>query len=171
MNTAILIGRLFFGLGLAAHGTQKLFGWFGGHGLTGTGGFFETLGFRPGRFFAAAAALGETLGGVLLAVGLFGPLGPALMFLVMIVATSIHVKNGFFATNNGFELPMLYAMGALVFAFIGPGDYSADQIFDLLWLTNERTASVAIGVAVVIGAVTIVASHTLVQPAAPAASS
>jgi len=59
MNTALLIARLFFGLGLAGHGTQKLFGWYGGHGLSGTGGFFETLGFRPGRFFATAAPLAK----------------------------------------------------------------------------------------------------------------
>jgi putative oxidoreductase len=170
MNTALLIARLFFGLGLAAHGTQKLFGWFGGYGLDGTGGFFESLGFRPGRFFAAAAALGETVGGVLLAIGLFGPVGPALMFLVMMVATSIHVKNGFFATNNGIELPMLYAMGALVLAFTGPGIYSFDQIFNLLWLSNDYNAAVAIGIAVAMGAVVIFTSHTLVQPAAPAAS-
>src|SRR5437870_9608142 len=109
MNTVLLIARLFFGLGLAAHGSQKLFGWFAGHGLTATGGFFESLGFRPGRFFATAAALGETVGGVLLAIGLFGPVGPALMFLVMIVASSLHVRNGFFATNDGIELPVLYA--------------------------------------------------------------
>ncbi len=57
MNTALLIGRLIIGLGLAAHGTQKLLGWFGGHGLKGTGGFFESLGFRPGALFALAAGL------------------------------------------------------------------------------------------------------------------
>jgi putative oxidoreductase len=170
MNAAVLVARLFFGLGIAAHGTQKLFGWFGGYGLDGTGGFFETLGFRPGRFFAAAAALGETVGGLLVALGLFGPVGPALMFLVMIVATSIHVQNGFFATNNGIELPMLYAMGALVLAFAGPGAYSFDQILNLTWLSNEQNASVAIAIAAAVGAVMIVARHTLVQPTAPAAS-
>jgi len=170
MNMAVLVTRLFFGLGIAAHGTQKLFGWFGGHGLDGTSGFFETIGFRPGRLFAAAAALGETVGGVLLAIGLFGPVGPALMFLVMIVAASIHVKNGFFATSNGIELPMLYAMGALALAFTGPGAYSFDQIFDLRWLSNEQNASLAIGIAIGVGAVMILIRHTLVQPTVPAAS-
>ena len=64
MSIALLIVRLILGLGLAAHGTQKLFGWFGGHGLDGTGGFFENLGFRPGKMFALMAGLGETAGGL-----------------------------------------------------------------------------------------------------------
>src|SRR6185436_20915718 len=87
MDAGLLIARLIVGLGLAAHGTQKLFGWFGGHGLTGTGRFFESLGFRPGRTFAFAAAAGEIAAGLLTAFGLFGPLGPALMLLVMVVAS------------------------------------------------------------------------------------
>ena len=69
-DLGILIIRLVFGAAMAAHGTQKLFGWFGGHGLEATGGFFERLGFRPGIRFAAAAGLSETGGGVLLALGL-----------------------------------------------------------------------------------------------------
>lgn len=170
MDTALLIARLFFGFGIDAHGTQKLFGWFGGHGLNGTAGFFETLGFRPSRLFATAAALGETGGGVLAALGLFGPVGPALIVLVMIVAASIHVKNGFFTTNNGIEMPMLYAMGALQLAFTGPGQYSLDRALGLLWLSNEQTASIAIGVAVVGAGLSIVARHALVQPPAPATS-
>ena len=67
MDTAILLVRLTFGLALAAHGVQKLFGWFGGYGIKGTGGFFETIGFRPGIPFAIAAGLSEFCGGVLLA--------------------------------------------------------------------------------------------------------
>jgi hypothetical protein len=92
------------------------------------------------------------------------------MFLVMIVATSIHVKNGFFVTSNGIELPMLYAMSALVLAFTGPGHYSFDQIFNLLWLSSEQNASVAIGISVVFGAIMIVTRHALLQPTAPVAS-
>ena len=65
----LLIVRLVVGLGFAAHGAQKLFGWFGGYGLAGTGGFFETVGFKPGKLFAGAAGVGEVLGGLLLALG------------------------------------------------------------------------------------------------------
>src|SRR5215470_9273999 len=104
MDIGLLVARLVLGLLMAAHGAQKLFGWFGGHGLTGTAGFFESIGFRPGHLFATAAALGEVGSGVLVALGLFGPVGPALMLSVMIVAGSIHWPNGLFAMNNGYEL-------------------------------------------------------------------
>src|SRR3989442_5399065 len=72
MAIGLLLVRLVFGGLMAAHGSQKLFGWFGGYGLIGTGTFFEQLGFRPGRLFAAAAGLTEVLGGVLVAVGFGG---------------------------------------------------------------------------------------------------
>src|SRR4051812_5688186 len=101
MDTGILVGRLIVGLAMAAHGAQKLFGWFGGYGIAGTGGFFEGLGFRPGRFFATAAGLGEFVGGLLTAFGLFGPVGPALIILVVTVAAAaVHWDKGFFAMNN-----------------------------------------------------------------------
>src|SRR3954463_9882815 len=104
MAIGLLILRLVVGLTLTAHGAQKLFGWFGGYGLTGTGGFLEQLGFRPGRLFAAMASLGEVGSGVLIALGLFGPIGPAIMLSVMIVAAiSVHWQHGVFATSNGIE--------------------------------------------------------------------
>jgi ribosomal protein S12 methylthiotransferase accessory factor YcaO len=71
-GVGILVARLVLGPLMFAHGTQKLFGWFGGHGLDGTGGFFEGLGFRPGRTFAAAAGLTEALSGILILLGLLG---------------------------------------------------------------------------------------------------
>ena len=169
MNTALLVARLFFGLGIAAHGAQKLFGWFGGPGLSGTAGFFQMLGFRPGRLSAPAAALGETAGGTLVALGLLGPVGPALMLVVMSVATIVvHVKNGFFVSKNGVEVPMLYWMGGLVLAFTGPGAYSVDRMFGLLWLSNDRSAWIAVGVAVLVAAVVIAIHRAPGQsPAAP----
>src|ERR1700730_4389884 len=66
MDAGLLLARLIVGFGLSAHGAQKLFGWFGGHGLKGTGGFFESVGFRPGVLFALAAGLGELGGGLLM---------------------------------------------------------------------------------------------------------
>ena len=86
MAMALLIARLAIGLGMAVHGAQKLFGWFGGYGLAGTGGFFDTMGFRPGRVFAFLAGAAEVGSGLLVALGLLGPIGPALMLSVMIVA-------------------------------------------------------------------------------------
>ncbi|MFN8423065.1 MAG: DoxX family protein [Anaerolineae bacterium] len=156
MNLVLLVARLFFGLGLAVHGGQKLFGWFGGHGLAGTAGFFENhLGFHPGRLFALAAGLGELGGGLLVALGLLGPVGPALMVLVMVVAAlTVHIKSGFLSSNNGIETPMLYAMGALLLAFAGPGAYSLDGALGLLELSSVGNAALALVAAVVAGAVT-----------------
>ena len=102
MNEGLFLLRVGLGLLMAAHGAQKLFGWFGGYGLTGTGGFMEGLGFRPGRLFAAAAGGTEVVSGVLMLLGLLGPVGPALMVSVMIVAAiSAHWKNGLFAQAGG----------------------------------------------------------------------
>src|SRR5687768_44161 len=86
LSTGLLVARLVFGLSLSAHGAQKLLGWFGGYGLNATGEFFTQIGFRPGRTFAAIASLTEVVAGLLIAVGLLGPIGPALMLSVMIVA-------------------------------------------------------------------------------------
>ena len=79
MEFGILLARLLIGLGIAAHGAQKLFGWFGGPGLKGMGGYLESLGFHPGRWFAPAAGLAELVGGGLNALGFLGPAGPALL--------------------------------------------------------------------------------------------
>jgi putative oxidoreductase len=143
MSTGLLIARLVFGTVMAAHGTQKLFGWFGGYGIAGTGGFFESVGFRPGRALALAAGLGETVSGLLIVGGLFGPIGPALMLSVMLVASSLHWSNGLFATNNGIELPLLYGAVAVALALTGYGTYSLDALFgiagvwrqELIWTT------------------------------------
>src|SRR5437870_8489693 len=99
MDAGLLVARVVFGLVMAAHGTQKLFGWFGGYGLAGTGGFLELLGFVPGRRNALAAGLAETAGGLLLALGFATPLAAAMIVAVMFVAAiSVHLKQGFFIT-------------------------------------------------------------------------
>ena len=98
---------------MAAHGAQKLFGWFGGYGLTAVGGLLRVAGFRPGRLFATAAAVQRDRQRAALALGLLGPVGPALMLSVMIVAAvSVHWQHGLFATINGIEVPLLYGAGA-----------------------------------------------------------
>lgn len=132
LSGGLLVARLVLGLAMAAHGTQKLLGWFGGYGLKGTGGFFEGLGFRPGVAFAAAASVSEVVGGLLLAAGFLGPIGPALIIGVMIVAAvTVHLKNGFFAASNGFEVAYLYAGGAAALLLTGPGLYSLDAVLGL----------------------------------------
>ncbi len=154
MTLALLIVRLFVGLGLAAHGAQKLFGWFGGYGIKGTGGFFESLGFRPGALFALAAGLGEFGGGLLTALGLGGPIGPALIIMVMLVAIlTVHLGHGFFVTKNGVELPLTYIAGALAVAFAGPGAYSADALLGInsIWSESSRWIVIAIAIVLALG--------------------
>jgi putative oxidoreductase len=148
MNIGLLVARLVFGITMSAHGAQKLFGWFGGYGISGTGQFFESIGFRPGRVLAVAAGLGEVAGGLLVALGLLGPIGPALMLSVMIVASSLHWKNGLFATANGIELPLLYGAAAVALAFTGYGTYSFDALFGLarVWTPDLIWTVVAVGV-------------------------
>jgi putative oxidoreductase len=149
LSTGLLIARLVLGPIMAAHGTQKLFGWFGGYGLAGTGGFMESLGFRPGRAFAAAAAMTELVGGILLALGLLGPIGPALIITVMIVAAvSVHWKHGVFAANNGIEVPLLYGTAATALALTGPGLYSLDTLLglDRLWTPGLAWAAIVLGI-------------------------
>ena len=152
VGTGLLIGRLVLGLIMAAHGTQKLFGWFGGYGLSATGEFFVQLGFAPGRLFAAAASAGELASGLLVALGFLGPIGPALMISVMIVAAvSVHWEHGLFAASNGIELPLLYAAGALGIALAGPGLYSLDNLLGLTSLWTPKMISVALAIGVVGG--------------------
>jgi len=154
ISIGLLVLRLVVGFAMAAHGSQKLFGWFGGYGLAGTGGFFETLGFRPGRTFAFAAGATELVGGILVASGFLGPLGPALMLSVMIVAAlTVHWKNGFFAASNGIEVTLLFAVAAVALAFTGFGGLSLDDItgLDAFFTPAESIAALLLGVVGAIG--------------------
>jgi len=149
-SIGILIVRLVIGLIMAAHGAQKLLGWFGGYGLRGTGEFFVQLGFQPGPAFAAAASISEIVSGLLVALGFLGPIGPALMLSVMIVAAvTVHLEHGLFATNNGIELPLLYGAGAFGLALTGYGEYSLDALLGFAgrWSTSFTWIVLALGVA------------------------
>jgi putative oxidoreductase len=169
MNTALLILRLVLGTSMAAHGAQKLFGWFGGYGLKGTGGFFESIGFRPGVRFALAAGLTEFTSGLLLALGLLGPIGPALMLSVMLVAIlTVHKGHGFFAGTNGIELPLLYITGALAVAFAGPGTISLDHALGLDAVIPPVATWIALAVGV-LGAFGNLAARHAPAPAAKSA--
>jgi putative oxidoreductase len=150
MNAGLLVARIVFGTLMAAHGSQKLFGWFGGYGLAGTGGFFEGLGFRPGRLFATAAGLAEWGGGILLAAGLFEPAAAAAIIAVMVVAAgSVHWSHGLFAASNGIETPLLYATAAAALALTGPGAYSIDAAvgFASAWTPAVKALFLLLGVA------------------------
>lgn len=158
MNTGLLLLRLLIGLTIAAHGSQKLFGLFGGGGIDGTAGYLESIGFRPGRRAAYAAGGTELVGGLLLAVGLLTPLAAAMVIGVMTVAgVAGHGGKGFFITRGGWEYCLIMAGAAAVLAFTGPGNWSLDFALGLpgggnLW----GLFAIALGIA---GAVVQLASR------------
>jgi putative oxidoreductase len=96
-NVGLLIFRLAAGLTLAVHGSQKLFGWFGGRGVDGTGAFFEQIGYRPGKIFAVVAGLCEFGGGLAFALGVFTPLAASAMIGIMLNAVAADWHKGFLA--------------------------------------------------------------------------
>jgi putative oxidoreductase len=150
VDVALAVVRL-SGLAMAAHGSQKLFGWFGGHGVTATGAMFAKMGFRPGPLFAFMAGAGEALGGLLTFLGLGGPIGPALVLLVMIVAAlTVHVRNGFFQTKSGWELNLTYGLLAIAIGYLGPGALSVDAALGLHVLGGATQVTAAFGAAVVL---------------------
>jgi putative oxidoreductase len=164
MELGLLLLRLTVGLTLAAHGTQKLFGWFGGYGLTGTGQWLESVGFRPGRRHAFLAGLTEVGGGVLLALGLATPLAAAIVASVMIVAAATaHFKNGFFITSGGYEYNVVLGVAAIAIAFTGPGLLSIDALAG--YATGSALTGLAAVVIAVAGAVGQLSSRRLPEPA------
>lgn len=127
-DLGLLALRAGVGATLVAHGTQKLFGWFGGHGLAGTGAFFESVGFTPGRANAVLAGLSEAGGGALLALGLATPAAGAAVAGTMAVASSMHTSQGFFAQNGGYEYPAMLGVVGAALALGGPGELSLDAL-------------------------------------------
>jgi putative oxidoreductase len=131
-DLGLLAARLAIGLGMASHGAQKAFGWYEGPGLEGAAGLMESLGFKPGKFYAEAASYNEIASGLAIALGLGGPLGPAALISNMLVAQlTVHVKNGFFAQKGGIELGVVYSAGALALVSAGYGNLSLDRILGL----------------------------------------
>jgi putative oxidoreductase len=125
---ALLAARGVLGGYLAAHGAQKLFGAFGGHGMGPTVAAFDRIGLRPAPVMARVAAVSELAGGVLTAVGAAHPLGPVAIAGTMAVASSTHRANGAFAANRGFELPLTNMAAALALAVVSPGRCSVDGL-------------------------------------------
>jgi putative oxidoreductase len=134
VDVGLLVLRLVLGATFVAHGAQKLFGSFGGPGLKGTAASFEQLGIRPGRPMALLASLAEFVGGILVAVGFLTPLAAVALTAVMVVAVlTVHLKNGFFAQNGGYEFNLALAGMALTLLLAGAGALSLDGVLGILW--------------------------------------
>ncbi len=121
--------RFFTGLMLVPHGAQKLFGWFGGYGLEGTGGYFaQNLGLEPGVFWAALVGGTEFFGGLLLAIGLLTrPAAVGVAIIMAVAVFAVHLPNGFFWSQGGYEYPLLWGLVALAIAFKGGAEMSLDR--------------------------------------------
>lgn len=132
MSAGLLILRLVAGLTLAAHGTQKLFGWFAGPGLTRLTQGFEKQGFKPAWLWVSLVILGEVGGGVSVALGFLTPLGAAGIFGAMFMAIfKSHWKNGFWNRDRGIEFPLSLLASSVAIGLIGPGGYSLDSLFGI----------------------------------------
>jgi putative oxidoreductase len=153
-NAGLLLLRAGVGGVLVAHGGQKLFGWFGGHGIEGTAGAFEQMGFRPGRASAIAAGLGEAGGGALIVLGLATPTAGAAAAGTMLAAVSVHAPSGFFTAEGGFEFPALLGLSSAALALTGPGDWSLDAMlghrFNRPWIAPVALLASLAGSALVV---------------------
>ena len=120
--------RIFVGIIFAAHGSQKLFGWFGGGGLAGTAQWMESIGLAPGTLMAVLAGGTEFLGGLALIVGLLArPAALGLTFTLLVAIFSVHIHNGLFMANNGYEFALALLGGTLAVLFEGAGKLSLDR--------------------------------------------
>ena len=162
-DLALLVLRIAVGVVIAMHGFMKL-GWVGkGGSPAGVAGWFEgQLGFKPGMFWAWVSILAEGLGGVLVALGLFGPFPAAAVAADLVVVTIVaHVPKGFWAGNGGWEFPVPLAAGAFAIAVIGSGAYSLDAILGLTYPEN------LVGlwwIAMVVGVALVFISRALFAP-------
>ena len=117
---------------LAGHGAQKLFGSFGGHGIEGTAGWLESLGMRPGKPWALMAGASEFGSGMLMSLGLLGPVGPISAFGPMLNAWALaHAGKPIWNTSGGAELPLMFMASAGALALAGPGRFSLDRVLGI----------------------------------------
>ena len=120
--------RIPVGIVFAAHGAQKLFGWFGGYGLEGSGQFFASVGLNPGYLLALLAGLAEFFGGLALIAGLLvRPAAAALAFAMLVAIFAVHWGKGFFAASGGYEFALALFAASLSLLFSGAGRFSVDR--------------------------------------------
>ena len=128
--------RLGTGAIFVAHGAQKLFGWFGGYGLEGTAGWLESIGLAPGLLMALLAGSAEFFGGLALIAGvLVRPAALVLAITMLVAIFSVHVGNGFFLSNNGYEFGLALFAASLALLVRGAGSFSVDT-----WLAGRMAS-------------------------------
>lgn len=123
-----LLLRVPVGVVLAAHGAQKLFGWLGGYGLEGTGQWMASVGLEPGYLMALMAGSAEFFGGIALILGLLTRPAAAVAAFTMLMAMTVHVGNGLFVSNNGYEFALTLLAANLALVFHGGGKWAADNV-------------------------------------------
>lgn len=129
--------RIPVGIIFAAHGSQKLFGWFGGYGLEATGQWMATIGLNPGYQLAFLAGSAEFFGGLALILGLLvRPAAAVLAFTMIVAIFAVHIGNGLFMSNNGYEFGLALLAASVALAIQGSGAYAVDQ-----WLSTTFTSS------------------------------
>ena len=166
MGVGRLLVRSVIGVLFIGHGTQKLFGWFGGGGLEKTAEGFAAIGLVPGRRNALVAGLAESGGGALLASGLATPLAEAVLVSVMLTAIrTVHWKKGPWATNGGYEYNIVLISALLGLAEVGPGCWSLDRALGI-----ERSGLVWLAAAAAAGTAGSLAATRMAQPAAVVAA-
>jgi putative oxidoreductase len=154
-----VLGPLFVG-----HGTQKLFGWFGGHGMEGTGGFFDQLGLRPGKRHAAAAGVAEAGGGLLLTLGMLTPVAATVISSTMITAIrKVHAPKGPWVTQGGYEYNAVIIAAMTAVTETGPGPLSVDQA---LFPNLKGTGWAALQLGAAVAGSYLATSPAMTQPAA-----
>lgn len=149
-TVGVLVLRVLVGVPFSMHGFQKLFGWFGGGGLEGTGGWFRSLGFGDGKTAAIMAGTSEITGGLGLALGLLTPFAAAAMIGTMTTAALVNnAENGFWSAKKGWELNGYLIVVAATVAIAGPGTVSLDHALglDVLWGVVPGLIAVVVGVA------------------------
>ena len=167
MEIGLLVIRVVVGTLFVGHGSQKLFGALGGHGLRGTAGFMESLGMKPGKRNAFLAGSAELAGGALLALGLVTPLAAALLISVMVVATvTVQLSKGVWNSDGGYELPLVFVAAAFAITAIGAGQWSLDDVLGLD-VAGAGWALAALGAGLVGGLGAIVAGRLASRHSAP----
>jgi len=121
--------RVAVGATFAAHGAQKLFGWFGGYGLEATAGWMSSIGLEPSLLLAVLAGSAEFFGGLLLIIGLLvRPAALTLAFTMVVAIATVHLQNGLFMSNNGYEYALTLLVVSIGFMIRGAGSVSVDKV-------------------------------------------